>query len=188
MSGPYLSTMNDAIVPDTRDWTWVLDERCPECGHHSGEIELAEVPDLMRGATSRLVAVLDRPDASSRTRPDRWSDLEYVCHVRDVFLRFDQRIALMLAEDDPLFPNWDQDATAVEDDYASQDPTVVADELREAVDAYLATVAALDAEQLRRPGRRSDGASFTVESLIRYMAHDPVHHVWDVDGSAEGAG
>ena len=36
----------------------------------------------------------------------------------------------MLRQDDPLYPNWDQDATAVEDDYNGQDPATVAAELR----------------------------------------------------------
>ena len=28
---------------------------------------------------------------------------------------------------------------------------------------------------------RFDGARFTVESFGRYVLHDPVHHVWDVE-------
>jgi hypothetical protein len=173
--------MNDAIVPDDKDWTWVLERPCPECGHHSGELDIDDVAPVLQEATDRLAAVLDRPDVAVRAQPDRWSDLEYVCHVRDVYRRFDGRIALMLAEDDPLFPNWDQDQTAVSDDYASQDPATVRVELHDAASTYLASVAALTPEQLERPGRRSDGASFTVASLVRYMAHDPVHHAWDVE-------
>ena len=64
-----------------------------------------------------------------RPRPDVWSPLEYACHVRDVFRLFDQRLGLMLAEDDPQFANWDQDDTAVDDRYGEQDPAVVAGEL-----------------------------------------------------------
>ena len=35
-------------------------------------------------------------------------------------------------------------------------------------------------EQWSRPGRRSDGASFTVSLMAKYMTHDLVHHRWDV--------
>jgi hypothetical protein len=35
-------------------------------------------------------------------------------------------------------------------------------------------------DEQARPGRRSDGASFTIESLARYLLHDPVHHLHDV--------
>jgi hypothetical protein len=36
--------------------------------------------------------------------------------------------------------------------------------------------------QWQRTGRRSDGASFTVETFARYLIHDPVHHLYDVTG------
>ena len=35
----------------------------------------------------------------------------------------------MLTEDDPRYANWDQDATAVDDDYGEQDASTVAGEL-----------------------------------------------------------
>ena len=38
----------------------------------------------------------------------------------------------------------------------------------------------IDGSDWERPGRRSDGSSFTVASLVRYMIHDPIHHIWDV--------
>lgn len=31
-----------------------------------------------------------------------------------------------------------------------------------------------------RPGRRGDGAAFTVATVTRYFLHYPVHHRWDV--------
>ena len=31
-----------------------------------------------------------------------------------------------------------------------------------------------------RPGRRSNGSVFTVDTLGRYHLHDLVHHRWDV--------
>jgi hypothetical protein len=86
----------------------------------------------------------------------------------------------MLAADDPLFPNWDQDATATRERYGEQEPADVAVAL---VDAALVLATAFDAvesEQWSRPGRRSDGAAFTVTSFARYMIHDPIHHLWDV--------
>ena len=43
-----------------------------------------------------------------------------------------------------------------------------------------ASFAAVEGDQWERPGRRSDGARFTVESFGRYFVHDRVHHVWDV--------
>ncbi len=102
--------------------------------------------------------------------------------MRDVFRIFDVRLRLILDETDPLFPNWDQDETAVSERYNEQDPAEVASELREAGAAVAADFAAVAPEFRGRTGRRSDGASFTVESLAKYFVHDPIHHLHDVSG------
>jgi hypothetical protein len=86
----------------------------------------------------------------------------------------------MLEEDDPLFANWDQDGTAVTERYWAQDPAIVADELVAAADTIARSFAAIDDDGWHRPGRRSDGASFTVDTFARYFVHDPIHHLHDV--------
>jgi hypothetical protein len=112
-----------------------------------------------------------------------WSSLEYACHVRDVYDRYDYRISLMVTQRNPLFPNWDQDATAVSDRYEEQDPTEVVERLTVAAQALARRLEGLSVSDRQRPGRRSDGARFTVDSIVRYMIHDPTHHVWDVTTS-----
>lgn len=92
----------------------------------------------------------------------------------------------MLEADDPEFPNWDQDATAVGQRYAEQDPNRVVDELGAAAEALAATYDSVEGDQWKRTGTRGDGASFTVESLARYMIHDPNHHLHDAGHGAEG--
>jgi len=99
-----------------------------------------------------------------------------------VFRLYDQRLELMLSQDDPLFPNWDQDETAVADRYAEQDPAEVAAALRRAALAIAGRFEGVTGAQWQRAGRRSDGARFTVETFARYLVHDPVHHLWDVTG------
>ena len=119
-----------------------------------------------------------------RVRPDEqtWSALEYAAHVRDVFRIFDVRLRLILEQTDPLFPNWDQDETAIAERYNEQDPAVVDAELRAAGVAVADGFEAVDPQLRSRTGRRSDGASFTVETLARYFVHDPIHHHHDVSG------
>ncbi len=168
------------IAPDAKDWTWVLERPCPQCGFDSSSFPATRVPGRIRADLpawgSRLAA------ADARTRPDEatWSPLEYGAHVRDVFRLFRARLALMLEEDDPLFSNWDQDATALEDRYDLQDPAVVARELATAGEELAGDFEQVEGAQWQRPGRRGDGARFTVDSFARYFIHDPVHHLWDV--------
>jgi hypothetical protein len=95
---------------------------------------------------------------------------------------YDTRLALMLTVDGPHYPNWDQDATAVADRYAEQDPATVAAALRDAAGALAARFEGVTGDQWQRTGVRSDGARFTVESFARYFIHDPVHHLYDVTG------
>jgi len=165
------------IIPDEKDWTWVLERPCPECGFDAASLtDVGIAPAVRDNAAAWRAVVTD----TRRPHPQTWSPLEYACHVRDVHVLFRQRLELMLAEDDPVFANWDQDETAVADRYAEQDPGRVADELEQAADRIADAFAGLDDEQWSRPGRRSNGSVFTVSSMARYYLHDIVHHRHDV--------
>jgi hypothetical protein len=172
---------------DQKDWTWVLERACPECGAHVGDLSIQQIVELNRECALRWAAILLRSDADwvrERPEPDVWSPLEYACHVRDVFALFEQRLASMVDVDDPLFTNWNPNETAEAQRYDLADPADVAGEMVECANALADRFAALDAGQLLRPGRRSDGACFTIQSFARYEIHDPLHHLWDVTGES----
>jgi hypothetical protein len=170
-----------AITPDDKNWTWVLERPCPECRFDGSTFDVGSIGAALVATGEALAGLL--ADDQARTRPDdaTWSALEYGCHVRDVYRLYEYRLGLMLAEDGAHFPNWDQDATAVEDDYGTQDPMAVAAELRAAAQSLAAAFDRVSGEQWSRRGIRSDGAEFTIDSFARYMVHDPVHHVADVE-------
>ena len=168
------------IEPDTKDWTWVLERPCPDCGLAAGEVDPADVGARVLADLPRWEAVLTRAEARERPAPGTWSPTEYACHVRDVFILFEERIRLMLEEDDPLFANWDQDETALADDYAAQLPSEVSTQLVVAGRAIAATFDAVPADAWDRVGRRSNGSVFTVATLAQYFLHDVVHHLHDV--------
>jgi len=170
----------DVPTPDGKDWTWVLERPCPECGFDASTVSFDTIPALTLDNADRWVQVLRSAASTTRPAPAVWSPVEYACHVRDVFLLFDTRLGRMLAEDDPQFANWDQDRTAVEERYDLQDPAAVSAELVDAADRISASFAAVTDDQLDRPGRRSDGARFTVRTFGQYFIHDPTHHLWDV--------
>ncbi|MDQ3914762.1 MAG: DinB family protein [Actinomycetota bacterium] len=173
------------IQPDTKDWTWVLDRRCDECGFDARAFPRDEVGDLVRTNASAWHALLERPDVRERPSDDRWSCLEYACHVRDVFRLYDRRLRMMLEEDDPHYPNWDQDSAAIEARYDEQDPIRVASEIEAAGAAVAARFDSVEGDAWLRTGNRSDGARFTVESFARYFVHDPIHHLHDVERGYE---
>ncbi len=176
------------IEPDTKDWTWVLGRACPECGLDVRDVALTAIPAMIRANADQWDAVLTGPgDHQQRPGPAKWSALEYGCHVRDVLRLYDTRLALMLTVDGPRYPNWDQDATALEDRYAEQEPAYVAAEIVSAAEFIAARFARVTGDQWQRPGFRSDGAEFTIETFARYFIHDPVHHLYDVTGGPSSA-
>ncbi len=166
---------------DTKDWTWVLEQRCPDCGFDAGKLARDQIGGTTRAVAGRFEQHLGRDDARERPAPEVWSVLEYGCHLRDVGHIFGERLALMLGEDEPQFANWDQDETALVDRYDLQDPAVVAVELVASLDGLAAAYDAVLPDQWSRKGFRSNGSIFTVESLGRYMVHDLVHHGWDIE-------
>ncbi|MBV9594770.1 MAG: DinB family protein [Actinobacteria bacterium] len=165
--------------PEDKDWTFVLDQGCADCDFDRS-IATDRIGPSARRAAERIAAALNRAEAAVRPSPAVWSVLEYGCHVRDVCALMDHRLHLMLAENDPLFANWDQDTTAIEARYWAQNPLVVQRDLRANAEQIAVTLDLVEADQWGRPGRRSNGSRFTVESLARYFLHDLVHHAHDI--------
>src|SRR5258708_1758875 len=123
------------IVSDAKDWTWVLRRPCPECGLDTSSFAREDVPAMIRVNAAAWQEPLAAPGAVRRPQPDKWSALEYGCHVRDVLKLYDYRLGLMLTEDDPLYPNWAQDETALADRYDAQHPAAVTPDLTPAAQA-----------------------------------------------------
>lgn len=182
-------TQHDSDTPapepaqaDSKDWTWTLQEPCPDCGADVGSLTISEVIEQnLVCAQGWVDALTNHPAVSERPKPDLWSALEYGCHVRDVHRLYLERMDLMLAEDNPGFADWNPNITAEAERYDLADATIVAAELLQATTALNDRLASLSPEQLERKGLRSDGAQFTVTTLVRYELHDPVHHLWDVN-------
>lgn len=152
------------IAPDTKDWTWVLDETCPECGFDSTAVAFGDVAPAVRANAALWPVVLAGPGATSRPDDGTWSPTEYAAHVRDVHRIFEHRVRLMLAEDGPSFANWDQDVTAVEERYDLADPAEVAPALVAAAESVAAVYDGVPTDALDRTGFRSNGSAFTTSS------------------------
>ena len=179
MTEPSTSPMDN---PDDKDWTWVLETVCPECEYDVRDFDRTQIGAMIRTNAAEWEALLADGDAPLRERPDpqTWSPLEDAFHVRDVYELYDYRLSLMLEQDGPHYPNWDQDQTAVDKNYNAAEPRVVSTELVHQAEALASRFETVTGDQWNRTGYRSDGAAFTVDSFARYLIHDPVHHLWDV--------
>lgn len=189
------------IVPDTKDWTWVLERACAECGFDPEATNYEAVPGLVRDSATRFAAVLERPDAEVRPDESTWSPVEYAAHVRDVCRIMTHRLdiarsaapvpgpsiggydtAVEVEDGIPMFANWDQDITATLENYAAQQRAAVAAELAAAAETAARAFESVPPIDRTRVARRSNGSQFTVDTLARYFLHDVVHHVHDVRG------
>lgn len=168
------------ITPDTKNWTWVTERRCLECGFDASTFPLAELSTRLRANAAAWPAVLAGPDARLRPDDHTWSPLEYGAHVRDVHRVYGERLQRYLHEENPEFRDWNQDEAAIAGRYSEQDPSVVAAELVAAAGEVASGFERVPDDAWNRPASRSDGVRFTLESFARYYLHDVVHHLWDV--------
>lgn len=170
---------------DGRDWTFVLDEKCGECGEDIRELDERDLAGQVRATGARWQQLLSSraadPAMRARPTPTTWAPTEYAEHVRDVLALYTVRTRLMLSEDDPEFADWDPDTTADALPYGQVAPATAGAEIATNAERLAVIYDWVEPGGLARTGRRSDGATFTVGSLGRYMLHDLRHHLWDVD-------
>lgn len=181
---------------DDKDWTWVLETPCPACGFEAMAFGREELGAKLRANAAEWRAVLSR-GARVATRPPLesdeggpvWSALEYGCHVRDVYKIFGERVTLMLKKGKKgkaaEFKNWNPNVTAEKENYGAQDPDRVAYELASEAGKTADIFDRVSDDEWQYTGLRSDGSSFTIESIGRYLLHDPVHHLHDVEQGFE---
>ncbi|MHA3702017.1 DinB family protein [Jatrophihabitans sp. YIM 134969] len=172
-----------APPPETTDWTFVIETPCAECGFDPAGVDVHHgLGERITTAAATLARAAQAPGGSDRPAPLVWSPVEYAAHVRDTCTVFGGRVDLMRAEDGVRFPNWDQDAAAVEGRYWELDPADLAGDLTAGAAAIAARFAELGASEWAHRGLRSNGSAFTVETLAVYFLHDLEHHVHDVRG------
>ena len=178
---------DDQPTPDTKNWTWVLERPCDECGYLAHDFERSELGAKIRSnaaawrtALGRGSIVVERPPVPEGADVV-WSALEYGAHIRDVYEVFTDRVKLMLKKSNPTFKDWDQNRAAIKGKYAEQDPGRVAYALASNAGKLADIFDRVSDSEWERTGRRSDGVDFTIETIGRYFFHDCVHHLVDVE-------
>lgn len=176
------TTTPEPVEGDTKDWTWVLERPCPDCGFDPSAMSVASIPDTITDAARRFALALEQPDAGVRTQPGAWSTVEYGQHVADMLEVMTDRLGLILESEGAgaSFADWDQDAAAVEKEYWKANTHVTAILIKERAAAAASAWAEPEGAQWDWPGLRSNGAEFTARTLGQYMVHDLTHHLHDV--------
>jgi hypothetical protein len=144
---------------------------------------LAATPDelggLVRGASA---AQLPR-----RPAPGAWAAVEVVCHLRDLEESFHERLAAIVAFDEPRFPTTDPNRWALERQYLRHDAAHAARAFGVRRAETLGLVQGLPPEAWTRAGWQLDSRGRrTVEDFVSLMAWHDQNHLAQVRRALEG--
>ena len=167
-------------APDSRDWTFVISEACAECGFEPSFQAPRIISDRIRSSIPLWKDVLYQSGAATRPTPTTWSAVEYSCHLRDLYLVFAGRFREILSHDGAQFADWDGEAAAITDRYWTQRAADVAEEIAASAEVVARILEGLSDADWRRTGTRSDGKTFTMLDLARYLLHEVHHHLHDL--------
>lgn len=114
--------------------------------------------------------------ATLRDGPEGWSVLFIACHLRDFEIVWAERIELMLAEDDPTFPDFAYQAAIQANRYAEQDFAAVCADLTARRAALISRLEGLSDAQWLRPGLHpAQGPGTILDVAVNAGLHDLDH-------------
>ncbi len=131
----------------------------------------------LEGTPDVLEALLQNADNWDFT-PDaeRFTLREIVAHLADWEPVCLERFTRMRDEDEPQLPNWDENAMAIEHDYAHAEPQEQLRLFRERRAATLELLRALPEDAWGRIGHREIFGTITIEGQVALMlGHDGYH-------------
>lgn len=158
-------------------------ERCDVCGFAWDTVDPLGVATRVRVAADALATLLEQhPESSVRPAADeRWSALEYGCHVRDVLVNLRDRIILGAVEDNPV-PKAMFGAARVEMGlYTADTPAVTATDLRVAGELFARTWDLLPDDRRDRPIHYGwpRPETRTLSWVAAQAVHEVEHHLDD---------
>ena len=134
---------------------------------------LAAAPDAIEGALAGADADLAR---RAHGGDEGWSVVEVVCHLRDAEERAAERMRAIRDEDDPRIAGYDQDAWAIERDYAGEDLRAALAAFSRHRAAHVAELRSLPADAWGRAGTHEEWGRITIENhTIHIATHDVLH-------------
>mgnify|MGYP002719570974 CR=1 FL=1 len=174
-----MTSTSSSIPADTKDWTVVLRQGCEQCGF-TPDFPYSEVSERLQALIPAVTEIFERPTEELVSRPDAttWAPVEYLAHSAEVCEVMMDRLQLMLVQDNPQFPSWDQDAAAVDGAYLERPLGHVKRDVLTNLQHASTEFEKVPADLLSRAGTRGDGGKFTIRTLAEYFVHDVEHHVF----------
>lgn len=141
-----------------------------------GDRDSLRVQSELLGAVEALVRPLDEATLGMPEAPGKWSVIEVVQHLADTELVVGYRYRVILAEDRPPLPAFDQERWTDELRYRHARLDDALGQLRALRDANLRLLRSVPDERLDRVGIHAERGEESVRDLARLAAgHDLVH-------------
>lgn len=159
---------------------------CDACGFAFAAVDVEQARAVIRPLPEQYRSALaDLGETALRTppAPGVWSPVEYLCHVRDVFVTHLIRLHRARSEEDPELEPMFNDLRARRLRYAERDVPATLDELGAAVEGLLEETMRFGPDGWSRPVHRLPGERRTARWLLRNAAHEGVHHLGDLSRS-----
>ncbi len=159
------------------------DHVCPSCQLVYEDVAVGDVAARLRSLTAEISALVNASSAgqlSRRPATDVWSPLEYLCHIRDVYVASTIRLYRTRRETNPQVEPLFNDLRVVRFRYHQAYVAGVLHEMDAALEGLveeMARVTDWDRRFSRRPGEER-----TARWLARQTLHEAVHHLGDMRG------
>jgi hypothetical protein len=142
-------------------------------------IDRTEMLDKLNRAPVRLERLIeDHPDDLLCQAGDGggWGAVEIMAFLRDWDVVIDDRLSVMLEEDNPEFEEEDPDLWSIERDYHAEIPDAVLAEFRTGREHLVERLTSLSDEAWSRTGHMPNGSLMTIEDLVAGLVeHDQEH-------------
>ena len=144
---------------------------------------LARTPDQVAAALgARRPAELAR-----RPSPEAWSPTEIVCHLRDIEEVFGERVAAILANEEPALPEaGPAERWARERQYARHDPALAVAHFRRRRGESLEMLVALPPADWQRGGEHAARGRLSIDMLVAHLAWHDDNHLEQLTRALEG--
>jgi hypothetical protein len=166
------------------------DFACEACGFSYAGTPIPAAVDIIGAApvaARTLVAAVSDDVLRRRPASGGWSILEYLCHLRDVYITYTIRLHRARTEDRPVVEPMLNDLRARRFRYNESTVAGVLEELASTAAGCREEIARIGPADWGRSVTRLPGEHRTTRWLVRQAAHESAHHLRDMQRLAEGS-
>jgi len=132
------------------------------------------------GDIERITSGLDEAALAHRTNPAKWSLKELVCHLHRMQQVFEDRIDLVLSQDNPAIASYMPDGDVEFEKMVARPAAEIISAFLERRERLAGRLEELSPPDWHRPGRHPDFPPYDIHFQVEYMGHHEAHHIYQM--------